>query len=423
MCIKLCANFKGQPMKKNRAESKIVLDTRRRKKDGSYPAKLKITYKRERKYYNTTYNLTEEEWNAVHEANNRGDNRKIKLALAAIETSAQACCGNIKEFTFNAFEKAFFPKSVKSLDLGDAYKQYIDQLKSEDRYGTADNYNSSMISLLKYKKRLKLTDITPHFLKEYEKSLLGEGKSPSTIGIYLRPLRAIINKAMEEDSLSRDYYPFGKGKYQIPTGRNIKKALSKEELIQIINYKPPVGSSQEFYKDLWLFSFFCNGMNVADICHLQNKNIQDGFLIYQRKKTINKYKSNPKYIKVPITDYIQGAINNWRSRNNSPEAFLFPILNHSMTAFSKKKRTKEITHNLNDNMKTIASQLKINHKITSLTARHSFATTMKRLGASTELISESFGHSSVMVTNNYLDSFEETTIKHYASLLQNINKT
>ena len=136
-------------MKKSKAEAKIVLDTRRIRKDGTYPVKLKITFKRERKYYSTTYNLTEQEWEMVKAENNRGDNRKIKLALAAIETSAQNCADNLQSFSFQEFESAYFPKSIKTRDLAEIYTQYIDQLKSEDRYGTADNYNSSIVSLKK----------------------------------------------------------------------------------------------------------------------------------------------------------------------------------------------------------------------------------------------------------------------------------
>jgi len=270
---------------------------------------------------------------------------------------------------------------------------------------------------LKYKKRLKLSDITPGFLKSYEKHLLNDGKSPSTVGIYLRPLRAIINKAIEDGSIHRDYYPFGKGKYQIPTARNIKKALSREELTMILNYQPESGSSHEFYKDLWMFSLYCNGMNVADICHLKNKNIQGDIIIYQRRKTINKYKANPKLIRICLTVAIQKIIDKWKQISNDPDEYIFPFLNHSMTAEQQKKRTKQITHNLNDNMKSIATALNITDKISSYTARHSFATAMKNIGASTEFISESFGHSSVAVTTLYLDSFDNTILKHYAAKL------
>lgn len=78
-------------MKNNRAEAKIILDTRTIKKDDTYPVKLKVTFKRIRKYYNTAYNLTEQDWQLANEPNTRGERRKLKLELAEIETKAQAC--------------------------------------------------------------------------------------------------------------------------------------------------------------------------------------------------------------------------------------------------------------------------------------------------------------------------------------------
>ena len=57
-------------------------------------------------------------------------------------------------------------------------------------------------------------------------------------------------------------------------------------------------------------------------------------------------------------------------------------------------------------MKRISSELGLNKEVTSYFARHSFATVLKRSGAKIEMISELLGHSSVDITESYLDSFE-----------------
>ena len=44
------------------------------------------------------------------------------------------------------------------------------------------------------------------------------------------------------------------------------------------------------------------------------------------------------------------------------------------------------------------------------TARHSYATVLKRAGVSTSVICESLGHSSERVTQIYLDSFENAQL-------------
>jgi site-specific recombinase XerD len=45
--------------------------------------------------------------------------------------------------------------------------------------------------------------------------------------------------------------------------------------------------------------------------------------------------------------------------------------------------------------------------ISTYTARHSYATVLKRSGANIAFISESLGHSDLRTTENYLASFEQ----------------
>ena len=65
----------------------------------------------------------------------------------------------------------------------------------------------------------------------------------------------------------------------------------------------------------------------------------------------------------------------------------------------------------------MAETLKLEIDITTYSARHSFATQLKSSGASTEFISESLGHSSLAVTENYLASFSQEEKKKWASKL------
>ena len=57
--------------------------------------------------------------------------------------------------------------------------------------------------------------------------------------------------------------------------------------------------------------------------------------------------------------------------------------------------------------------------ISTYTARHSYATVLKRSGANIAFISESLGHSDLKTTENYLDSFEDDTRLKNASELTN----
>jgi site-specific recombinase XerD len=88
-----------------------------------------------------------------------------------------------------------------------------------------------------------------------------------------------------------------------------------------------------------------------------------------------------------------------------------------MTPQQEYDAIKGTTKLINTYIKTIGENIGIPEKITTYVARHSFATVLKRSGASTEFISESLGHSSLAVTENYLDSFETEEKKKWSEML------
>lgn len=51
--------------------------------------------------------------------------------------------------------------------------------------------------------------------------------------------------------------------------------------------------------------------------------------------------------------------------------------------------------------------LGITRKLSTMAARHSFSTQLKRTGISVEAIRELLGHKNLKTTMNYLDSFED----------------
>lgn len=55
--------------------------------------------------------------------------------------------------------------------------------------------------------------------------------------------------------------------------------------------------------------------------------------------------------------------------------------------------------------------------VTTYSARHSFATVLKRSGTNISYISESLGHSNLAITENYLASFERDERMKNAQLL------
>jgi len=239
--------------------------------------------------------------------------------------------------------------------------------------------------------------------------MLSQGKSTTTVGIYMRNIRTIVNIAIENGQLDHEACPFGKRKYIIPASRNIKKALKLNEIEKIFNYTS-VHKAEERARDLWMFSYLCNGINVKDIAMLKQKNIENDKIIYHRAKTINTRKQDRHPITAYLNEPMRKIIRQWGQRSLNPEEFIFDILTLKDTHDVVYKKVKQATKTINKYMDRIGMRLGIKQKVTTYSARHSFATILKNSNTSTEFISEALGHTSLQTTANYLDSFEKETI-------------
>jgi len=392
-----------------KAEASIYLDVLRPKKTGKCSVKIRITFNRSRKYFPTGLELLPDEFDKVMDSKRRTTEQKeIHLKLTYLYSKATDVINKLNVFTFDAFEESFLEQRNTHNSVSFAFDKYIQQLKSENRIGTAVSYECAKNSLENYKRNLIFAEISPTFLKSYHIWMLQEGKSITTIGIYLRSLRAIYNLQNIDVSI----YPFGEGKnkYSIPTSRNIKKALTVEEIAKIYNCQTNPGTTSEMAKDYWLFLYLCNGMNVKDFCLLKWENIDGDMLTYTRAKTLRSRKES-RAISVALKPETMEIIRKWGQPSISKEAFIFPHLKPRMTAEKERATYQQLTKIINKYMKQISRDLKLNKEVTTYFARHSFATVLKRSGAKIEMISELLGHSSVDVTESYLDSFEKEQIQ------------
>ena len=237
--------------------------------------------------------------------------------------------------------------------------------------------------------------------------MLSKDKSPTTVSINVRCVRRLFNLAIMNGDVERELYPFGDpeaGLYQPPQHRNIKKALAKSDIKKIFDYKPLQGSPEHFYRDLWIFSYLCNGMNLADILRLKHSNIQGDIIVFIRHKTAHNRKIRP--VLVEITGSVKDILERWGTRPAMPNNYVFNVLTPGMTPEEGIRKIKSTTRMLNTNIKRIAKKVGIGQNISSYSARHSFATVLKLSGESIAFISEALGHSNLKTTENYLSSFD-----------------
>lgn len=391
-----------------------ILDTRRAKNSDLYPVRIRVTYRRKAQYYPTGKDLTPEQWDALPKTRNSD----LKELRDSINNSFEIVRKEVQElaytsgFSFDALNERL--KAGVSSTVNTAFRAKIDYLQRTSHIGNTSVYDNVLKGIERFKgKNISFNSITVEWLRKYERFLLGEGKKTSTIGLHFRTIRAIINEAKRAGKIKEAQYPFGQGKYQIQAGEGRKMALTLDQVGQIARYEDGSQATAK-YRDYWLFLYLCNGINVADFVKLRYRDIINGEICFIRQKTEHTLRKQ-KDIRVIITDPMQRIIDTW-GNPKGPDNFIFPILNGKETALEQKHKTQYLTRAINKRMKTIAENLGINH-ISTYTARHTFATVLKRSGANIAYISEALGHQDLKTTENYLASFEREEREKAAELL------
>ncbi len=223
-------------------------------------------------------------------------------------------------------------------------------------------------------------EVTPVFLQLYESKMMEEGKSITTISMYIRHLRCIYNHAIDAGFIDRKYYPFGRNKYQTKAPINTKKALTMEQIKSVINYNVVEGTNQQMAKDMWLLSYYCNGMNMKDILNLKFKNIDNETISFIRQKTSSTSQAS-KPIIVALISQAKEIINRWKQDRKNPDDYVFPILKKIMNEDEKHQVKHQFTIMINKYMKRIGADIGYDKPLTTSAARHSYATILKRSGA------------------------------------------
>lgn len=396
-----------------------ILDTRRPKLNGLYPVKVQVINKRVQKYYSTGKELTEKEWEKLPETR-AAELSKIRNS---IKNSYDIILKNIEElayrgdFTFDALNLRLGKATGDTVNT--ALKAKIATLRTEERIGTMLYYEAVLKGIEVFAgTKIGFESITIDWLRRYEKFMLID-KNHTTVGIHMRGVRAMMNEAKKAGLIKETQYPFGKDKYVIQTGESKKKALTLQQIGQVVTYTDGLETTER-YRDLWFFMYLCNGINVADLIKLKYKNIVDGEICFVRQKTELTTKTR-KEIRAIITPETQAIINKWGTPGKRPDDYIFPYFDGTETPEKRKNLTKDLTKRINKRMKVIGTALGIDG-ISTYTARHSYATVLKRSGANIAYISESLGHNDLKTTESYLASFEKEERQKNATLLTQFTK-
>lgn len=399
---------------KNGVVVSVLLDTRTVNKEGTYPVKIKVYFQGKPKYYPTGICMsTKEELEEVLESKSK-KNIEIKDIIGKELSRILKNVDILVErgtFSFSNLNN-MLGKNIGGT-LNEMISAKIKELENEEKFGTSAFYKGTLSLLKRYMKHdVPINEVTVEWLNGLEKFIL-KTANQTTVAMNMRNIRATMNIAKQVGVIRESDYPFGRGKYQIKEGSGKKKALNKKQLKAIAEYRD--GSmTTEFYRDLWLFIYFCNGLNVADLISLKFSDIQNGEISFIRKKTKDRTR-DVKRIYAAITPEMYSIINKW---GNDPKksVYIFPFLKPGDSAWEHEKKKKNLTKLINKRMKMIGEKLNLG-KITTYVARHTYATVLRNEGVPISIISPMLGHSSVTTTEIYLADLESEYRAKNASLL------
>lgn len=338
--------------------------------NGSYPLVFQVIHNRRKKLLYTGYRMKEEVFDELEGKIMNGVsstftatevvkmNRELRKMRNQIDTRIRQLERTREEFTVeDILAQNAFGTGKPQFYLLRYINTQIERKQELKKVGMAAAYKSTRSSLAKFISRpdVRMSEVDLAFVRRYEDFLYSNGASGNTVSYYLRNLRSLYNQAVMDGYHPRVEYPFAKA--QTRPAKTVKRALSRKDMQILADLDLTNEPQLEFARDLYLFSFYAQGMAFVDIVLLKKVDICNGVLTYSRHKS-------KQLIRIVVTPQMQGLIDKYKTENE----YLFPIISGEYASGYKQYRLA--LGRINRHLKKIAVVADIEVPLTTYTARH-----------------------------------------------------
>lgn len=433
----------------------IILFKSKVLKNGEHPIMLRVTVGSMMKHFSMGMSASVSQWNEKEgrfKTDKRvnpditseviDENGKVKKHIISYKTknavlnSRQVHAEEIlkrftdikTDWTFSMFAEEFAKKLTRN-----SFVEYIDSrikyYKDNGRIKYAISFQELKHKLALYDNKLGtkyIQDVDKIWIQGFIDYCKKQGNKPNTIGIYLRGLRVLLNNAISDGIGSKDSYPFS-DKYGNIGGIKISdfKTETRKRYIPV-EYLAKLKST-DFddmrlmkAKHLFLFSFYCYGINWTDMAKLTKKNLNQtitdkghikDIIIYERSKTKKSHT-------IAITSDIEGELIWFKEHTPLYREFLLPIISEDLSGDKLVEHIKSKRRRFSEALKGIASLLGFPPAFSDLSsyfARHSFAMALRQKGLNIDVIQAALHHSSPETTKSYLKSFDTDFLEEMTS--------
>jgi len=359
----------------------------------------------------TGYSIYEEEWDEwegeIIVPSGISDKRRKELDHIREEIHWQqkrldsiiCTLGNCEEeYTANDIVSLFqIENNAQQPTVFSFFRNQITQLRLIGKVGTAATYQQTLNSIMRFlqNRELSFDDITSEFMLAYEAWLHSSRLCRNTTSFYMRILRTVYNKAIEQQ-LTVDRQPFK----HVYTGidKTAKRAIFLADIRRIKNANLSYSPTLEFARDIFLLSFYLRGMSPIDLAFLRKSDLNNGHLTYCRRKT-------GQQINIQWEKHMQQIIDKYPDTGTQ---YMLPFIRHEDGTEMQQYRV--MARKINRKLKKLSSLLRISTPLTLYVARHSWASIAYAENVPVSVISGAMGHDSEATTQIYLASIQISRI-------------
>lgn len=325
------------------------------------------------------------------------DTLRLRNILAKLDQSG-------KDYTVDCVIGLYTTSSEESGFLAFGHR-LIGQLKQIGKKRTAETYTTVLNSFVRFRGifgDVLLDEVDSNLMAAYEIYLRSNRICPNSSSYYMRNLRAIYNRAVEQE-LVVQRNPFK----HVYTGvdKTVKRAVSAKVIRQIRELDLTMNAGMDYARDIFMFSFYTRGMSFVDMAYLKKKDLQNGILSYRRQKT-----GQQLFIKweKPMQEIVD-------KYDTAGTPYLLPIIKNVSKDDRVQYRSAE--HLINNKLKKIGKLLGLDMPLTTYVARHGWASIAKSKNIPISTISEAMGHDSESTTRIYLASLDTSVVDRANSLI------
>lgn len=235
---------------------------------------------------------------------------------------------------------------------------------------TLRKYGSEVNKLKGFTGKILMRDCSTQWLIRYRNYLYQRNNQENTIWSTFKFVRLIFRKAFLEKEIENNPFDL----FQMPKYKDPKKVyLSKQQLNSIEQFlQTDRATAEEMFAGYWFLISCYTGLRFGDLVSFsRTRNIKDDRIVLYTSKT-------DELVSMPFTERLQGY---------------FEKVDYRALYY--------VNMHYNRLLKSIAAKVGITEKVSSHTARHTFATLAATVGISQEVTAKLLGHRSLKTTAIY----------------------